>query len=69
MNLTRMLVRGNDVMSLLDEVAGSEGREAYADTGKWFGRSNDTGLQTRTRHVGDTCFLEMWGNDIVIRPE
>ncbi|MBA4190662.1 MAG: hypothetical protein C0467_21970 [Planctomycetaceae bacterium] len=56
-------------MNLLYEVADSKGRAAYANTGKWFGCSNDAGRRTRTRHVGDACFSKTWGNEVTIRLE
>jgi hypothetical protein len=65
----RRVAAGNVGMNLLYEVADSQGRTPYANTGKWFGCSQDAGWQTYTWHVTDACFSKMWGYDIAIRPE
>jgi len=65
----RRLAAGNVGMNCLYEVADSQGRSPYANTGKWFGTTKDGGWQTYTWHVTDACFSRMWGYDFVIRPE
>jgi len=65
----RRLVPGNVGMNLLYEVADSQGRSPYANVGRWFGLSGDTGWQTHTWHVTDACFAKMWGYDLTVRPE
>lgn len=65
----RRVAAGNVGMNLLYEVADSQGRMPYANTGKWGGFSNETGWQTYTWHVTDACFSKMWGYDLILRPE
>jgi hypothetical protein len=65
----RRVAAGNVGMNLLYEVADSQGRTPYANTGKWFGSTEDAGWQTYTWHVTNACFSKMWGYDFVIRPE
>jgi hypothetical protein len=65
----RRLAGGNVGMNLLYETADSQGRNPYANTGKWFGTSPDAGWQPYTWHVTDACFSKMWGYDFAIRPE
>ena len=65
----RRVSAGNVGMNLLYEVADSQGRMPYANSGKWGGFSNDTGWQTQTWHVTDACFSKMWGYDLMLRPE
>jgi thioredoxin len=65
----RRLAAGNVGMNLLYEVADSQGRGPYANTGKWFGTTQADTWQTYTWHVTGACFSKMWGYDIVIRPE
>ncbi len=65
----RRVSAGNVGMNLLYEVADSQGRTPYANTGKWGGFSNETGWQTYTWHVTDACFSKMWGYDLMLRPE
>jgi polysaccharide biosynthesis protein PslG len=56
-------------MNLIYEVADSQGRSPYANTGKWGGTTKDDGWQTITWHVADACFSKMWGYDFTLRPE
>jgi hypothetical protein len=56
-------------MNLIYEVADSQGRSPYANTGKWGGATKDEGWQTISWHVTDACFSKMWGYDITLRPE
>jgi hypothetical protein len=65
----RRVAAGNVGMNLLYEVADSQGRSPYANTGKWGGTTKDDGWQTISWHVTDACFSKMWGNDITLRPE
>jgi hypothetical protein len=65
----RRVADGNVGMNLIYEVADSQGRTPYANTGKWFGCSKDGGWQTYTWRVTDACFSRMWGYDFLIRPE
>jgi hypothetical protein len=65
----RRVAAGNVGMNLIYETADSQGRTPYANTGKWFGTSQDGGWQTYTWHVTDACFSRMWGYDFSIRPE
>ncbi len=65
----RRVAPGNVGMNLLYEVADSQGRGPYANTGRWFGTTADAGWQTHTWRVTDACFSKMWGYDITLRPE
>ncbi len=65
----RRVSAGNVGMNLLYEVADSQGRSPYANTGKWGGTTKDDGWQTISWHVTDACFAKMWGYDITLRPE
>lgn len=65
----RRVSAGNVGMNLLYEVADSQGRSPYVNTGKWGGTTKDEGWQTITWHVTDACFSKMWGYDITLRPE
>jgi hypothetical protein len=65
----RRVAAGNVGMNLLYEVADSQGKSPYANTGKWFGCTQDGDWQTYTWHVTDACLSKMWGYDVVIRPE
>ncbi|WP_029630553.1 hypothetical protein [Zavarzinella formosa] len=65
----RRLAAGNVGMNLFYEVADSQGRSPYANVGKWFGASADSGWQTHTWHVTNACFSKMWGHDFALRPE
>ncbi|HYQ39386.1 MAG TPA: hypothetical protein VER09_10655, partial [Pseudomonas sp.] len=65
----RRLTAGNLGMNLRYEVADSQGRAPYANAGRWFGASADTGWQTHTWQVADASFAKMWGYDFSIRPE
>ncbi|QJW93461.1 glycoside hydrolase family protein [Frigoriglobus tundricola] len=65
----RRVAAGNVGMNLLYEVADSQGRSPYANTGKWGGTTKDDGWQTISWHVTDACFSKMWGNDFTLRPE
>ena len=65
----RRVSAGNVGMNLLYEVADSQGRSPYANTGKWGGTTKDDGWQTISWHVTDACFSKMWGYDITLRPE
>jgi len=65
----RRVAPGNVGMNLLYEVADSQGRTPYANTGKWGGFTDATGWQTYTWQVNDACFSKMWGYDLVLRPE
>jgi hypothetical protein len=65
----RRVAAGNVGMNLIYEVADSQGRMPYKNTGKWFGVTKENGWQTYTWHVTDACFSKMWGYDFSIRPE
>lgn len=65
----RRLAAGNVGMNLFYEVADSQGKSPYANTGKWFGATAADGWQTYTWTVKDACFAKMWGHDFVLRPE
>jgi hypothetical protein len=65
----RRVAAGNVGMNLFYAVADSKGRSPYANVGRWAGFSKDTGWQTHTWHVKDTCFAKMWGHDVTLRPE
>jgi len=65
----RRIAEGNVGMNLFYEIADSQGRSPYANVGKWFGVSKDSGWQTNTWHVTNACFSKMWGSDITVRPE
>jgi hypothetical protein len=65
----RRVAAGNVGMNLLYEVADSQGRSPYANTGKWGGATKDDGWQQISWHVTDACFSKMWGYDITLRPE
>jgi len=65
----RRVASGNVGMNLIYETADSQGKTPYANAGKWFGATNDTGWQTYTWHVTDACFSKMWGYVLTLRPE
>lgn len=65
----RRVASGNVGMNLLYEVADSQGRSPYPNTGKWGGFTDASGWQTYTWQVNDACFSKMWGYDLVLRPE
>jgi hypothetical protein len=65
----RRVAGGNVGMNLLYEVADSQGRSSYVNSGQWFGCTPDAGWQTHTWHVTNACFSKMWGHDFTIRPE
>jgi hypothetical protein len=65
----RRVAAGNVGMNLIYEVADSQGRSPYANTGKWFGCSESGDWQTFTWRVTDACFSKMWGYDFLLRPE
>ena len=65
----RRIAPGNVGMNLHYEVADSQGRSPYKNTGTWFGVSDSNDWQTWTWHVKDACFAKMWGHDIAFVPE
>jgi hypothetical protein len=65
----RRITPGNVGMNLFYEVANSQGRTPYRNTGRWFGLGNDDAWQTYTWELNDACFAKMWGYDISFRPE
>ncbi len=65
----RRVTPGNVGMNLHYEVADSQGRSPYKNTGTWFGLSDSTDWQTQTWHLKDACFAKMWGNDLAFVPE
>ncbi len=65
----RRVGSGNVGMNLLYEIADSQERSPYVNTGTWFGTSDANGWQTYTWHIKDASFAKMWGNDFTIRPE
>jgi hypothetical protein len=56
-------------MNLFYEMADTQGRTPYKNTGRWFSLSNENAWQTFTWHVTDACLAKMWGYDISFRPE
>ncbi|HEY1188406.1 MAG TPA: hypothetical protein VGE74_12210 [Gemmata sp.] len=65
----RRVAAGNVGMNLLYEVADSQGRSPYVNTGTWFGATKGDGWQTHTWRVSGACFSKMWGYDFTLRPE
>jgi hypothetical protein len=65
----RRFSAGNVGMNLLYEIADSQGRSPYINTGKWGGATKDDGWQTISWHITDACFSKMWGYDFALRPE
>lgn len=65
----RRLAPGNLGMNLYYEVADSQGRTPYRNTGQWFSVPKEDGWHTNTWHVTDACLAKMWGYDISLGPE
>jgi hypothetical protein len=65
----RRITPGNVGMNLFYEIADTQGRTPYKNTGRWFSLGNEEGWQRTTWEIKDACLAKMWGYDISFRPE